>query len=132
MLLCFCPKHQDPITLITDNMPATFPGFPINRRAQIALELYTTERSYIRGLETIVQVRGNGTCIVNTKGLCVCVCVWRGGGRLSSKGYFIGPCSNLSCFSLTPTPPPRKKKLKTFSGYKMSCPPKRNFYTVKQ
>ena len=37
-------------------MPATFPDFPINRRAQVALELYTTERSYVRGLETILQV----------------------------------------------------------------------------
>ncbi|PFX21648.1 Guanine exchange factor for Rac 30 [Stylophora pistillata] len=50
------PVHQDPVTLITDNMPATFPGFPIHRRAQIALELYTTERSYVRGLETVVQL----------------------------------------------------------------------------
>ena len=38
-------------------MPATFTDFPINRRAQVALELYTTERSYVRGLETILQVR---------------------------------------------------------------------------
>ena len=47
---------QGPITLITDNLPANFPGFPIDRRAQVALELYTTERSYVRSLETILQV----------------------------------------------------------------------------
>lgn len=56
-LFVSCFKHQGPITLITDNMPATFPDFPINRRAQVALELYTTERSYVRGLETILEVR---------------------------------------------------------------------------
>ncbi|KAL9985852.1 hypothetical protein ACROYT_G008301 [Oculina patagonica] len=50
------PVHQGPITLITDNMPATFTGFPTDRRAQVALELYTTERSYVRGLETILQL----------------------------------------------------------------------------
>lgn len=51
------PPHQmGSITLITDNMPATFPGFPINRRAQVALELYTTERSYVRRLETVLQL----------------------------------------------------------------------------
>lgn len=57
----FCFKHQGAITLITDNMPATFTDFPINRRAQVALELYTTERSYVRGLETILQVRHGHT-----------------------------------------------------------------------
>lgn len=56
-----CFQHQGPITLITDNMPATFTGFPTDRRAQVALELYTTERSYVRGLETILQVRINDT-----------------------------------------------------------------------
>lgn len=50
-------ETQGQITLITDNVPATFPGFPINRRAQVALELYTTERSYVRRLETVLQVR---------------------------------------------------------------------------
>ena len=46
-------------------MPATFPGFPINRRAQVALELYTTERSYVRRLETVLQVRGELLCCIS-------------------------------------------------------------------
>lgn len=50
------PEQMGQITLITDNVPATFPGFPINRRAQVALELYTTERSYVRRLETVLQL----------------------------------------------------------------------------
>jgi len=56
--LCnFLFRCQGPITLITDNLPVNFPGFPIDRRAQVALELYTTERNYVRSLETILQVR---------------------------------------------------------------------------
>ena len=46
-------------------MPATFPGFPINRRAQVALELYTTERSYVRRLETVLEVRGELLCFIS-------------------------------------------------------------------
>ncbi|XP_028402381.1 uncharacterized protein LOC114525321 isoform X2 [Dendronephthya gigantea] len=43
-------------TLITDMVPVTFPNFPSDRRSQIALELFTTERTYVRGLETMIEL----------------------------------------------------------------------------
>lgn len=44
------------MTLVTDALPASIPNFPTHKRAQIALELYTTERTYVRGLETVIEV----------------------------------------------------------------------------
>ncbi len=37
-------------------VPVTFPNFLTDRRSQIVLELFTTERTYVRGLETMIEV----------------------------------------------------------------------------
>lgn len=43
--------------MFTDGFPVGFPDFPSDRRSLIALEIYTTERTFVRGLEIIVLVR---------------------------------------------------------------------------
>ncbi|KAK3728609.1 hypothetical protein QZH41_011691, partial [Actinostola sp. cb2023] len=48
--------HDGPVTLVTDALPASIPNFPTHKRAQIALELFTTERTYVRGLETVIEL----------------------------------------------------------------------------
>ncbi|XP_065668917.1 uncharacterized protein LOC100200535 isoform X2 [Hydra vulgaris] len=45
---------NEPLRLFTDGFPASLPAFPSDRRSLIALEVYTTERSYVRGLEIVV------------------------------------------------------------------------------
>ncbi|XP_066911745.1 uncharacterized protein [Clytia hemisphaerica] len=45
---------SEPFVLLTDGYPTHLPSFPSDRRSLIALELYTTERTFVRGLEIIV------------------------------------------------------------------------------
>ena len=41
---------------MTDGYPTNMPSFPSDRRSLIALEMYTTERTFVRGLEITVLV----------------------------------------------------------------------------
>ena len=50
-------QNHGPLMLVTDELPAMFTSFPNDRRAQVVLELYTTERTYVRGLETVIEVK---------------------------------------------------------------------------
>lgn len=43
--------------LMTDSYPTNLPSFPSDRRSLIVQEIYTTERTFVRGLEIIVLVR---------------------------------------------------------------------------
>ncbi|XP_046858472.1 uncharacterized protein LOC124451915 isoform X3 [Xenia sp. Carnegie-2017] len=49
-------QTTEPKSLITDVVPVTFPNFDTDRRSQIVLELFTTERTYVRSLETIIEL----------------------------------------------------------------------------
>ena len=40
--------------MFTDDFPNSFKDFPSDKRSRIALEIYTTERTYVRGLELIL------------------------------------------------------------------------------
>lgn len=51
--------QRESFLMFTDGFPVGFPDFPSDRRSLIALEIYTTERSYVRGLEIIVLVRSH-------------------------------------------------------------------------
>ena len=48
--------QSEPFVLLTDGYPTHLPSFPSDRRSLIALEIYTTERTFVRGLEIIVLV----------------------------------------------------------------------------
>jgi hypothetical protein len=47
-------------------VPVTFPNFLTDRRSQIVLELFTTERTYVRGLETMIEVGYHYTQLIFT------------------------------------------------------------------
>ena len=47
-------------------VPVTFPNFLTDRRSQIVLELFTTERTYVRGLETMIEVGYRYTHLIFT------------------------------------------------------------------
>ena len=49
--------------MVTDLVPTTFSTISTDRRSQIVLELFTTERTYVRGLETMIEV----SCYVDQK-----------------------------------------------------------------
>lgn len=46
---------NEPIYLLTDGYPTQLPSFPSDRRSLIALEIYTTERTFVRQLEIVVK-----------------------------------------------------------------------------
>ncbi len=53
-LIAFQSKEE--LQLFTDAFPPQIPEFPQDRRSLIALEVYTTERTYVKGLELLVKV----------------------------------------------------------------------------
>ena len=46
----------DKNALRTDQIPVSLPDYPSDRRSLIALEIFTTERSYVRQLEIAIKV----------------------------------------------------------------------------
>lgn len=47
---------QEKFLMFTDGFPITLPSYPSDRRSLIALEIYTTERTFVRGLEVVVML----------------------------------------------------------------------------
>ena len=50
-------QDKEKLYLFTDAFPTQIPDFPQDKRSLIANEIFTTERTFVRGLELLVQVR---------------------------------------------------------------------------
>ena len=50
-------QDKEKLYLFTDAFPTQIPDFPQDKHSLIANEIFTTERTFVRGLELLVQVR---------------------------------------------------------------------------
>jgi len=50
------PADKEKLYLFTDAFPTQIPDFPQDKRSLIANEIFTTERTFVRGLELLVQL----------------------------------------------------------------------------